>query len=196
MKDFDELLKGVLREDAAAQPRPGLESRVMARVQTDGQRRPRWRFVTWGAVAAALPVCIVALLVWPRSAPPVQHVKEVSAIKEASAISGSAVPKRVAVKLQRNQPQRVAQARISVRRESRHEVESLPKLDVFPTPAEVDMFPKVVQANGGDRQLVALTSKKVADALAALQHEQNEPIRIAAIEIAPLQTDGNSEQDR
>lgn len=191
MKEFDDLLDEVLSDDATAQPRAGLEARVMARLQAERQRRPVWNFVTWGLVAA-LPVCVVALLVWPKSIPPVQHVKE------APAISGSAVPKQVAVEPERNRPRIVAQSRISVRREGKgvaNEAESLPKLDVFPTPGEVDMFPRPVKANEGDRQL-AMRSKKVVEALAALQQEQSEPIRIAAIEIAPLQSDGNTERDR
>jgi hypothetical protein len=193
VKNFDDLLDGVLSEDATAQPRAGLEGRVMARLQGERQRRSVWSFVTWGLVAAALPVCFVVLLVWPKNMPPVQHVKEVPAI------SGSAVPKQVAMEPERNQPRTVARTRISVRRESKRvvdEAESLPKLDVFPTPAEVDMFPQPVKANEGRRQLAELKSKKVGEALTALQQEQSEPIRIAAIEIAPLQTDGNSQRDR
>ena len=64
---------------------------------------------------------------------------------------------------------------------------TLPKLDVFPSPAPVDMFPRPVTADEGERQLTELRSKKVVEALAALHQEQNEPLQIAAIEIAPLQ---------
>lgn len=186
MKDFDELLDGVLREDAAPEPRTGLEARVLARVRAAGQQRPRWRFVTWGAVAAALPVCIVALLVWPRSAPPVQPAKE------ASMISGPTLPERPAARSQQNQPAKAAKAEISVRPHSAriaYQTESLPKLEVFPAPAAVDMFPQPVKRNEADRQLAALRSKKVVAALVALHQEQNEPIQIAAIKIVPIQID-------
>jgi hypothetical protein len=189
MNDFDELLDGILREDAAAQPRGGLEARLMARVAA-GHPRPRWRFMAWGALAAALPLCVVALLVWPTSVPPVQHVKEISAIKEASAVSGSAVPKRVAMKLERNQIQRVDHAESSVRPQSArvvYQAKSLPKLDIFPTPsmatepeqklAEISrQRPGVIVPDGPE----AAVERKTPAPL------KIESIEIAAIEIAPL----------
>lgn len=183
MKDFDELLDGVLREDVSAEPREGLEGRVMARVQADGQRRPRWRPLAWGAIAAALPVCVVALLVWPRSVPPVQHVKS------TPSPAVSTVSKAV-LESMRNERVKTVQARVLVQSESARVVrvdKTLPKLNVFPSPAPVDMFPRPVKANEGEGQLAELRSKKVAEALAALHQEQDEPIQIAAIEIAPLQ---------
>ncbi len=185
MKDFDELLDSVLQEDTAAQPRPGLEVRVLARVRTDGQRRPRWKFVAWGAIAAALPVCVVALLVWPRSVPPVQHVKEVPVM------SGSTLPERVAAESVQNQPRkRVAEAGISVRPHRvrvTYQPESLPKLDVFPTPSV---------ATGPERKLAEI-SRHYPGAIAPDAPEaaaerklpaplKIEPIEIAAIEITPL----------
>lgn len=185
MKDFDELLDSVLQEDASTQPRTGLEARVMARVRIDGQRRPRWKFVTWGAVAAALPVCVVALLVWPRSMPTVQHVKEVPAI------SGPTLTERAAVEPVQNQPRkRVAEAGISVRPHRvrvTYQPESLPKLDVFPTPSA---------ATEPERKLAAISWQHpgaiVPDAAEAAVERKPpaplkiEPIEIAAIEIAPL----------
>lgn len=184
MKDFDELLDVVLQEDASTQPRTGLEARVMARVQADGQRHPRWRFVTWGAVAAALPVCVVALLVWPRSVPPVQHMKS------TPALTVSTVSKKADLEPVRNERLKTVQAKVLVRPESARVArvdKTLPKLDIFPSPAPVDMFPRPVKASEGEHQLAELRSKKVAEALVALHQEQNEPIQIAAIEITPIQ---------
>jgi hypothetical protein len=184
MKKFDELLDGVLREDATAQPRVGLEERVMARVRADGQRRPRWRFVALGTVAAALPVCVVALLVWPGSAPPVQHVES------TPAPTVSTVPKKIDLEPLRNERLKTVCAKGSVRPESEIVArvnKALPKLEVFPSPAPEDIFPQPVKANEEERQLSEVTSKKVGEALAALRQEQSEPLQIAAIKIAPLQ---------
>ena len=65
---------------------------------------------------------------------------------------------------------------------------ALPKLDVFPSPAPVDVFPGPV---ADERQDAAaeLSSPKAAEALLALQKEQKEPIQVAAIQIAPLEPD-------
>ncbi|WP_348267296.1 hypothetical protein P8936_16005 [Edaphobacter paludis] len=184
MKDFDELLDGVLREDASAQPRTGLEARVMARVRTDGQRRPVWRLVTWGMIAAALPVCVVALLVWPRSVSPVRHMKEVPAV------SGSMSPERAAAEPVRTQPRRVAEAKTSVRHENTrvvYEEKSFPKLDVFPTPSvvaePVRELAEVSQRHPGEIVPGLADSAAERKPPAALNIE---PIVIAKIEIAPL----------
>jgi len=62
MKDFDELLDSVLREDAPAEPRAGLEARVMARVRTEAGHGSAWGLPNWwrawmlGPVAACLGV--------------------------------------------------------------------------------------------------------------------------------------------
>ena len=78
MKEFDELLDEVLREDGQAMPRPGLETRVMARLRADERPAAGWLKARWlraGAMAAA--ACVVAAVVWvaPRnsSAPQVQR---------------------------------------------------------------------------------------------------------------------------
>jgi hypothetical protein len=185
MKDFDELLDGVLREDAAPEPRAGLEGRVMARVRADGQKRPVWKFVTWGAVAAALPVCIVALLVWPKDVPPrQQHVKEVPVI------SASVLPERVVVEPGRDQRRMVIQSRISVRRESKGavgEAQSLPKLDVFPTlSVAAEPVRKLAEVS---RRYPKTMLLGLAGSFAESKPPEElkiEPIEIARIEIAPL----------
>jgi len=55
---------------------------------------------------------------------------------------------------------------------------ALPKLDVFPSPV-------VTEEDRATAAALRLT--EAAEAMASLQKEQREPIRIAAIEIAPLQ---------
>ena len=62
----------------------------------------------------------------------------------------------------------------------KHAVEdeaALPKLDVFPSPV-------VTEEDRATAAALRLT--EAAEAMASLQKEQREPIRIAAIEIAPL----------
>lgn len=184
MKDFDELLDGVLRENSSTQPQLGLEARVMARVRTDGQRPPKWRFVAWGAAATALPLCVVAVLLWPRNVPPVQRSENTP----ATAIS--TVSSRTDLEPARNERLKTVQVKASVQPESAIVAsvdKPLPKLDVFPSPAPEDIFPRPVKASEGEHQLAELRSKKVGEALAILRQEQNEPIQIAAIKIAPLQ---------
>src|SRR5258707_5589544 len=68
MSDFDDLLDRILREDGQVEPLAGLEGRVMACVRLSAGQRPKRLMVRWCA-AAVLPVCVVALLLWPRSVP-------------------------------------------------------------------------------------------------------------------------------
>jgi hypothetical protein len=76
------------------------------------------------------------------------------------------------------------------------QVTTLPKLDVFPTPAKVDLFPRPVKPSEGEIELMGKNSAKPEEALAALKLKQSMPIRIAAIEIAPLQTNEDKVQNR
>lgn len=63
-KKFDDLLNSALSEYSAVQPRPGLESRILARIQ-DSAQQPRWWSVRWlvaGAAAAAIAVIVLSVL--------------------------------------------------------------------------------------------------------------------------------------
>lgn len=63
MKDFDELLDEVLREDFAPEPSAGFEARVMARVRADAGHgsalSKRWRTWILGPAAACLGIVAV-----------------------------------------------------------------------------------------------------------------------------------------
>lgn len=187
MKDFDELLNEVL-QSAAAEPRAGLEARVVARVRSDRQRRPAWRLVAWATGVAALPVCIVAMMIWPKDKPPMQQVGG------APAISAAVLPEKADLKPTGNERAKTMQGRRLVRRSVAREGamvarvdKSLPKLDVFPSPVPVVMFPLPAKGNEGGRQLEELRSQKACEALLSLRQEQNQPIHIAEIKITPLE---------
>ena len=66
----DELLNASLRRYAGAEPRPGLEGRVLAGVRAR-QQGERWRNVWTWAVGMAAVAAMVTLLVihWPRQQP-------------------------------------------------------------------------------------------------------------------------------
>lgn len=62
----------------------------------------------------------------------------------------------------------------------------LPKLDVFPSPAPVDVFPSPIHT--GRRQAVpAELSVQAGAALVSLREEQSKPLRVEAIEVAPIE---------
>ena len=96
MRDFDELLDGVLREDASAEPRTGLEGRVMARVRGEEglsrgsfsrywNRRRRWLFIP---AAACLGI---AALVWYGVDGGVPQPQRIDSRVSSSTLSASSV---------------------------------------------------------------------------------------------------------
>ena len=202
MKNFDELLDGVLREDAAAEPRAGLEGRVMVRVRADralprgcfSQDWNRWR--RWLPVPAA--ACLVAAVsVWYVSDGRVPH-PDAAALRGSSpvlAIPAVEAPKPMAADAQSNAPQvrerplfaeAVARQPKRVRTAS---AESEPKLETFPAVSQQGNPAGWLgrDENGKFAAIANEVTPAAAKAYRQLQEAQSEPIGIAAIEITPLQ---------
>ena len=198
MKGFDELLDEVLREGGQAIPRPGLETRVMARLRADERPAPGWlkaRWLTAGAKAAA--ACVVAAVVWvaPRngSAPQVQHPVVVT--KPEANRPHLAVPPASWRGLRSSDDKTVARRG--------HPIGALSKMRRSPVVAQqsrlpkLETFPEMTQKGepvgwlgGSDAKLAAVVQKMSPQALKSfqeLQESQRRPLTIAAIEIKPLQ---------
>src|SRR5215467_7677234 len=63
-KKLDDLLDSALAKYSAVEPLPGLEARILARMQ-DSAKQPRWWSVRWlvaGAAAAAVAVIVLSVL--------------------------------------------------------------------------------------------------------------------------------------
>jgi hypothetical protein len=58
---FDLILNAAIRDYSNAEPRPGLERRILRHVQTRSHRLPRWRF-SWALVVAAIAVIVLIAL--------------------------------------------------------------------------------------------------------------------------------------
>jgi hypothetical protein len=189
---FDELLDKVLREESAVEPLAGLEQRVLARVSEAavGASR-RWRMLVAGGLGVAAAVVALIVLL-PRAKPvttPGTAVLSSQPVVHSSDQTGSLSLN--AVKAPRvERVHRVEIGRISA---AQDEKAALPKLDVFPSPAPVDVFPRPVGGSGGEDKLAAaaMKSEKVGAALMDLQKAQDEPVRVAAIQIAPLEADAD-----
>jgi hypothetical protein len=192
--DFERLLNGVLREDAQVEPLQGLEKRVMARIRIEPQRRSVWWMMAFGAASVGLAVWfgVVSFSPQRRTSPPPQletAIRErVSPPALGLSVSSLAAHDRKPEQRRQTRPPEVL-ARMSGSQEIAEtgtgEVNSLPKLDVFPTPSPV---PEPV------RELVAVSLHE--GAVAGLAGTSSgpaqpaelkiEPLTIARIEIAPL----------
>src|SRR5215467_6513065 len=76
-RQLDDLLDSALSAYSAVEPRPGLEARILARIQ-ESERQPnlRWWSIPWlaGATAAAIAVLILGILFFrpPQKLPKAQ----------------------------------------------------------------------------------------------------------------------------
>ncbi|HZY63605.1 MAG TPA: hypothetical protein VFE38_13880 [Edaphobacter sp.] len=207
MKNFDELLDEVLREDGKVMPRPGLETRVMARLRAD--ERPAWRGWMSGAMVAA--ACVMAAVVWiaPRNGPAPKVEDHVASTEQSSqpepgrsARVSRDIPfaswqgthlsddKTVAKVGHPAAVERAAEAAPKVRRSLVVAQQNpLPKLATFPAVTQKgDAMGWWSSDDGG--KLAALAKESSPATVAAFQElrsVQDRPIDIAAIEIKPLQ---------
>jgi hypothetical protein len=163
--EMDRIIDAGLAGYAAHEPLAGLEDRVLNRVRLANAGRRRSRYAYWGLAAAAVGALMV-VAVMPRS-------------------SHAPAAKPVETKQVRTFPPHPAAPLTHAavpRRQPKHKT-ALPKREQFPTPTP--LTPE-------ERALIAVAQLPPADleALAGMQ-TSSEEIRIAPIEIPPLQIDGN-----
>jgi hypothetical protein len=192
--DFDDLLDRVLCEDGQIEPLAGLEGRVMARVRLSVRQRPK-RLIAWGCVAAVLPVCVVALLLWPRS---VSEPKSAASLSEQRRVAPVEVGSKVVLpKQERNGQVRRNMTEVAATTPASAQSRALPKLDVFPSPSpsteQMQALIEIAQRNAKEIVPEETERGSADEKPAALKVE---PITIARIEIAPLYPlpDANAKQ--
>ena len=81
--ELDKLLDDALASYSRQEPRAGLSGRVMARVQSEGERSPA-RWFIWAFAAAAVACIVIALAVWRREPQPATVATRVSPPQEKS----------------------------------------------------------------------------------------------------------------
>jgi hypothetical protein len=178
--ELDRLIDGELSR--YAEPRAGLEQRILARVDTEAVRRPglisRWQaWVLVGAAAAA----ILLLVTVPRLVHRQQGINNATMTNHTITAnsSESPVPKVPARPL----PQTGQRTRNAVRGSgSRKQIENapLPQLDVFPAPQPLSAQEQALLA------LATAPSDTARENLIASQRALNAPLQISAIEIPPI----------
>jgi hypothetical protein len=133
--ELDRELNTALAKFAAAEPRRGLEERVLTSLRTEQQRaatKPWWR---WPALAAAASALVVSVSVGLRSVKPLQNTGNAGA-RIANKIGGNPIRPDEAASAVRFKPHVV--------RRSATVVASAVKLDQFPSPQPLSDQEKIL----------------------------------------------------
>jgi hypothetical protein len=200
MKDFDELLDQVLKEEARVEPRLGFEERILAGLRVEASRK-RWLRIWWvpAGVFAGLAVSAALMVQHGRSdahsaaanpgvsqagrasLPAPEKVRKVFETETLSPDHRSAPPLL---------PRRRAEGRTASQMGQGEAVgeSRLPKMETFPAVAQSGGFlPEPVMTSGeGGKLREVLDSPQVAQALLELKAKQERPLEVSAIEIEPL----------
>ncbi|MBV9301843.1 MAG: hypothetical protein JOY62_13770 [Acidobacteriaceae bacterium] len=168
--ELDQILARGLRSYADAEPRPGLEKRVINRVRETREIRS----LKWLRWAISVPVfaslLIIAITFWPkRERTPEFHASSTPVAKSVSA--APVIPKAAEAAVRRPRSQRVL----------------APKREQFPTP---------VPLTEEERALLAFANgvPHAEEVMATQEKRMSEPLEIAEIHIEPLQEKGDEQR--
>jgi len=174
-EELDKLLDDALASYSCQEPRAGLPGRVMARVQSEGERSPA-RWFVWAFAAAALACVVVALMMWRRESPAPLVATSVPPHQEKSV-----TPPLVTPPVGAGSVQAVRQPAVRRYRVHSPAPQPLPKRESLPSPD-----PPSVE----ERTLLAF-AQLAPEAVKWLQQPEK-PLEIEAITIRPLEIDGLS----
>jgi hypothetical protein len=172
--DLDRFLDAALAKYASAEPRQGLEERVLAHLRAADPRAAQRRWWNWRFVVLAAVLAIAAAAVWqwnrPKQTPIANHpptMKQAPVVPDLAHRDGnnSAPTKSVQWRRSRHKPQ--------------HEtVAHNPKLDVFPSPLPLSEQEKILASYVSQYpQHAALVAEARMD---DLRQESEERRRIAS----------------
>ncbi len=164
---LDRLLDAALSN--YAEPAPGLDRRVLARISAADA--PRRRFVWLWPAAIAAAALLLVVEPWRSSLPPHTAPRATIAPPPArAAVEPPPAPRLAPPRLQHTAAPRAIAAPAP-----------LPRLDIFPAPTPLSPQEQALA------RLIAQSSAKERNTLIAAQQEADAPIRISAISIPPLQ---------
>jgi hypothetical protein len=173
-EDLDQLLDSAL--STYAEPRAGLEARVLAHLSTQPTRR---HWLPW-AIALPIAACLALLLApYPRH----DHTEPVHQAQHNSAPETQPTPQR-SIAQAAPVPTRQPKPRIVAAHTTQHlaSAQAPPKLDLFPTPQPLSSEEQALL------HFVAHTPASEIKSLQEAQQKQDEPLYIAEIVIQPIQS--------
>ena len=180
-KQLDQLLDSLLSRYSDAQPRPGLETRILAtvRAQAGEQKRSGWRQIwIWAGAAAAIAI-VTAIMMMNHSARRIPDTPTIANTPQPTVMPPKNPPaehQRVAERpLQPRRPQRAPQQQVRpVMVAQSHEAV---RQEVFPTPAPLSDQERMLLGYlaGTPRQEIIAQSKPDQPSLDETLEEQIVP---------------------
>jgi hypothetical protein len=184
----DELLDSALAQQRGAEPRPGLEGRILERARAAGSMpsSSRKRWIIGPGVAAAVVVMVAAIHVTHRPHSPAIHTPQAGNIVPASAprntltASSRTTPEKATAAMVPDSKQLVRRVRKSSRRVEAHRWPSQ-----FPTPRQLSPEEEalVQYVRNTPPQVLA---KPILKADFTVQRVNIKPLKIAPLEMRPL----------
>ncbi|HZS27394.1 MAG TPA: hypothetical protein VFB76_09180 [Candidatus Angelobacter sp.] len=147
-RKLEELLDSALSEYSAVEPRPGLEGRILARIQ-DAAEQPQaqWWSTRWllaGGVAAAVAAIVLSVwLFWPEHKPIQQVKRDIAPLNQAQASKNL---ETTATKSHRQRKSATVTHKESHEEHPRQELARGDRPAVFPTPTGLSEQEKLMLA--------------------------------------------------
>lgn len=145
-RKLDDLLDSALASYSAVEPRPGLEGRILARIQ-EAAEHPRWWSTRWllvGGVAAAVVAIVLSVwLFWPMRKPIQQVQRDIAPSNQAQASKNI---ETTATKSHRQRKSTTVAHKESHEKHPRQELARSDRPSVFPTPTGLSEQEKLMLA--------------------------------------------------
>lgn len=146
--ELDSMLDAALAKYAAAEPRSGLEDRVLANLRAERARVPDrawWRWSVSGALAAVIVVAVLAWRSSKTSHPVVENRPSATTQSTPTSAQVSSNPEKQIRKDPDRSPRFVAARRASMHRsQPKVVIAGNPKLDQFPSPQPLSEQEKIL----------------------------------------------------
>jgi hypothetical protein len=184
-KELDELLRAGLASYSIAEPRLGMEQRILRSVlEQEAPRRVWWPWTT-GAVATASVLIVIALTLLHPKTVTAPGVATVAPMAQRAVVTHPETTELTTVV--------VAPRRHSSGMGARHARTSAPQKT-----SEDFLFPAAQTLTQEEALVVAVVEMRPVEVSKALEEAQTrslEPVRVAAIHIEPLRQDGVRQEE-
>jgi len=186
--EFDALLKDSLKELREAEPRAGLEGRLLAGARAESRVQKTWRW-QWAAVAAMVILIVLGIAVRRGAKNDVVEVKSTKAVPE--------IPKVVSPQPEVESQKIVGSVTVPPRKSNRRAIPVAPPVQKVEYAATKVPFPAPAPLTDQEKALVLLAQNhpQVVRSV-GISSSSDDPLAIPKIKIEPITVSENREEER